>query len=92
MSKHDIILIIFKLCVSKIYLIVLIPNLECTDDQIYYINKCIRYLYWELFLFIELKKGFWYIPDNEIVGDILGCTTSLIIYTPTTSKPDTNMI
>ena len=30
MSKHDIMLIIFKFCVSQIYLIVLLPNLKCT--------------------------------------------------------------
>ena len=44
-SKHDIILIIFKWRVSEIYLRLLIPNLQCTYDQINQVNKCIRYLY-----------------------------------------------
>ena len=34
MSKYDIIQIIFKLCVSQMYLIVLLPNLKRTYDQI----------------------------------------------------------
>ena len=39
MSKHDKILIIFKFCVSKMYLIVLLPNIKCTYDQINQIDK-----------------------------------------------------
>ena len=45
MSKHDIMLIIFKCCVSKIYLVVLVSNLKRTDDQSNQIDKCIRALY-----------------------------------------------
>ena len=45
MSKHDIILIIFKWCASKIYLIVLIPNLKCMYDEINQIDKCIIFYY-----------------------------------------------
>ena len=39
MSKYDTIMIILKLCVSKMYLIVLLPNLKRTYDQIDQINK-----------------------------------------------------
>ena len=39
MSKHNIILIIFKFCVYKITLTELLPNLKCTYDRIYQINK-----------------------------------------------------
>ena len=39
MSKHDIILIIFKCCVSKFYIIVLLPNLKLTYDNIGQIDK-----------------------------------------------------
>ena len=38
-------LIILKFFVSKFYLIVLLPNLKCTDDQSDQIDKCIRYIY-----------------------------------------------
>ena len=39
MSKHNIILIIFKCCVSKITLIVMLPNLKFTYDMIDHIDK-----------------------------------------------------
>ena len=39
MSKHDIILIIFKFCVYIIYLIVLLPNSKCMYDHINNIAK-----------------------------------------------------
>ena len=39
MLKHNILLIIFKLCVSKITLIVMLPNLKYTFDQINQIDK-----------------------------------------------------
>ena len=39
MSKYDIILTIFKCCVSKIYLIVLLPNLKGMYDKIDQIDK-----------------------------------------------------
>ena len=34
MSKYDIIQIIFKFCVSKMYLIVLLPNIKFTYNHI----------------------------------------------------------
>ena len=37
--KHDIILILLKWRVSKIYLIILLPNLKQTYDQINQIDK-----------------------------------------------------
>ena len=37
--EYDIIKIIFKCCVSKMYLIVMLPNIKCTYDQISLINK-----------------------------------------------------
>ena len=37
--KYDIILIIFKYCVSQMYLIVLLPNLKHTYDQIDQIDE-----------------------------------------------------
>ena len=37
--KYDIIQIIFKCCVSQIYLIVLLLNIKITYDQIYMIKK-----------------------------------------------------
>ena len=45
MSKHDIMLIIFKCCVYKFYLILLLTNLKLTDVQIDNINKFIRAIY-----------------------------------------------
>ena len=39
MSKYDIIQIIFKFRVSKMYLIVLLPNIKRTYDQINLIGK-----------------------------------------------------
>ena len=45
MSKHDIILIVFKLCVSKIYLILLLTTLKHTDDQRNQIDKYMRAFY-----------------------------------------------
>ena len=39
MSKLEIILIIFKCCESKIYIIILLPKLKCTHNQIDYIGK-----------------------------------------------------
>ena len=36
----------------KFYLIVLVPNLKCTDDQSDHIDKFIRDLYWELVIFL----------------------------------------
>ena len=45
MSKHDIMLIIFKFYVSKIYLVVLLPNFKHTYDKINQIGKLIRALY-----------------------------------------------
>ena len=45
MSKHDIILIIFKWCVSKIYLMVLILNLKFTYDKRDQKDKFIRDIY-----------------------------------------------
>ena len=52
MSKHDIMLIIFKYCVSKIYIIVLLPNLKFMDDQNDQIDKYVRALYLKLVLFL----------------------------------------
>ena len=45
MPEHAIMLIIFKNFVSKIYLIVWLPNLKRTDDQSDQINKCVSALY-----------------------------------------------
>ena len=45
MSKHNIIIIIFKFCVSKITLIVLLPNLKLMYDHIDHIDKTIRSIY-----------------------------------------------
>ena len=53
MSKHDIIVIIFKCCVSKIYLILLITNLQRTCDKRYQIDKYIKVLYLESVLFLR---------------------------------------
>ena len=39
MSKYNIIHIIFKFCVSQIYLIVMLPNIKLTYDQIGPIEK-----------------------------------------------------
>ena len=33
-TEYDIIQIIFKLCVSNMYLILLLPNIKCKYDQI----------------------------------------------------------
>ena len=38
-SKYDIRKIIFKCCVSQLYLIVLLPNIKCMCDQIDQIEK-----------------------------------------------------
>ena len=52
MSKHDIILIIFKLCVSKIYLLVLLTNLKSMENHINQVDKYIRDIYWGFLLFL----------------------------------------
>ena len=52
MSKYDIIQIIFKCCVSQMYLIVMLPNIKHTYIQIDLIVKYIRALYRELVLFL----------------------------------------
>ena len=39
MSKYNIIQIIFKFCVSQMYLIVMLPNIKGTYDQIDLIGK-----------------------------------------------------
>ena len=39
LSKYDIIQIIFKCCVSKFYLIVMLPTTKRTYDQINLIEK-----------------------------------------------------
>ena len=39
MSKYDIIQIIFKCYVSKMYIIVLLPNIERTYNQINLVEK-----------------------------------------------------
>ena len=39
MSKYDIINIIFKCCVSQMYIIVLLPNIKRMYDQIDQIGK-----------------------------------------------------
>ena len=39
LSKYDIRQIIFKCCVSQMYLIVLLPNIKCMYDQINLIEK-----------------------------------------------------
>ena len=54
--EYDIIQIIFKCCVSKMYLIVLLPNIKHMYDQIDQIDqieKLIRALYCELVLFLR---------------------------------------
>ena len=38
-SKYTIIYIMFKCCVSQMYLIVLVPNIKCTYYQIDLIEK-----------------------------------------------------
>ena len=53
MSNHDIILIIFRCCVSKIYFISLLPNLKCTEDQSNQINK-----------YIIVENGLRYTPNS----------------------------
>ena len=45
MSKHNIMLIIFKFCVSKAYIIVLLPNLKYMDYQRNQIDKYIQGIY-----------------------------------------------
>ena len=39
MSKYDIIQIIFKFCVSQMYLIVILPNIKRMYDQIGLVEK-----------------------------------------------------
>ena len=80
MSKYHIILIIFKWCVSKTYLIVLILNLKYMHDQSDQIDKIFRALYWESFLLLQYMNRLKYIQDNEILGNILGWTQLLSIY------------
>ena len=76
MSKYDLRQIIFKCCVSQMYLIVLLPNRKRTYDQICLIREKIRALYRELVLFLRLINGFCYIPENEIEGGDLGWNKS----------------
>ena len=53
MSKYDIIQIIFKCCVSQMYLTVLLPNLKLTYNQIDFIRKKIIALYRKLVIFLR---------------------------------------
>ena len=52
------------------------PNYKRIYDQIEKINKSIRALYWEMVLFLGWINGFWYILENDIIGDILDWTPS----------------
>ena len=58
------------------YLIVLLPNYKRTYNQIDLIKKQIRALYRELVLFLQSKKIFCYIPENESEQNILGWNKS----------------
>ena len=77
--KYDIRQIIFKCCVSQMYLIVLLPNIKHRYGQIDLIKKEIRALYRELVLFLRQINGFRYIPENESEGDVLGWNKSSIV-------------
>ena len=43
------------------------------------IDKQIRALYRELVLLLKQINDFWYIPENESVGDILFCNKSIYL-------------
>ena len=45
MSKHDIMLVILKCCVSEIFIIVMLSHLKFTEDQSDQIDKWVRALY-----------------------------------------------
>ena len=73
--EYDIIKIILKRCESDMYPILLLPNYKRTYDQIDQIEKLIRALYRELVLFLQSKKSFFYIPDNESKQPVLEWNT-----------------
>ena len=54
------------------YVIVMLPNIKRTYDQIDQIEKQIRALYRKLVIFLQSINSFRYIPENESKHTVLG--------------------
>ena len=73
-------------CVLKKYLIVLRPIFDTTYKGKKQVKIYMWALHHKLVIFQQSRNCFCCVPENEIEGGILGCTTSPIIQGKTTRK------
>ena len=57
----------------------MIPIFDTTLKGKKQVKKYMRALHHESVLFLQSRNLFFYVPDNEIEGDILGWTTSVAV-------------
>ena len=57
----------------------MIPIFDTTLKGKKQVKKYMRALHHESVLFLQSRNLFFYVPDNEIEGDILGWTTSYML-------------